>query len=61
VHHVPRTCTVPDRALVSSWSALLNVGQMVVQTHVALLADRYGRKVSFYYAWIWLVVVSTTH
>jgi hypothetical protein len=32
---------------------------MVVQTHVALLADLYGRKVSFYYAWIWLVVVST--
>jgi sugar porter (SP) family MFS transporter len=45
-----------DPTWVSSWSALLNVGQMVVQTHVALLADRYGRKVSFYYAWIWLVV-----
>ncbi|KAK6371393.1 hypothetical protein LTS17_009124 [Exophiala oligosperma] len=40
----------------STWSALLNVGQIVTLTQIAWFADKYGRKTSFYLAWIWLVV-----
>ena len=35
-----------------------NVGQMVCQTHISLVADRYGRKMSFIYAWVILMLVS---
>ncbi|KXS96871.1 hypothetical protein AC579_3363 [Pseudocercospora musae] len=41
---------------VSTWSALLNVGQLLTFTYVSWFADRFGRKSSFYVAWIWLVV-----
>lgn len=41
---------------VSTWSAFLNVGQIVTFTHIAWFADRYGRKASLYLAWAWLVV-----
>lgn len=40
----------------STWSALLNVGQIVTFTHISWFADKFGRKTSFYIAWIWLVV-----
>ncbi|ORY31052.1 general substrate transporter [Naematelia encephala] len=45
-----------DPTWLSSWSALLNVGQMVTFTYISWFADKYGRKTSFYLAWIWLVV-----
>ncbi|KEF55030.1 uncharacterized protein A1O9_08683 [Exophiala aquamarina CBS 119918] len=41
---------------VSTWSALLNVGQIVTFTHISWFTDKYGRKTSFYLAWTWLVV-----
>ncbi|RSH89781.1 hypothetical protein EHS25_001767 [Saitozyma podzolica] len=44
---------------VSTWSAVLNVGQIVTFTHISWqvsVADRYGRKASFYLARLWLVV-----
>lgn len=44
--------------VVSTWSALLNVGQIVTFTHIGWFADKFGRKASFYLAWVWLVVVS---
>ncbi|KXS93736.1 hypothetical protein AC578_994 [Pseudocercospora eumusae] len=33
-----------------------NVGQLLTFTYVSWFADRFGRKPSFYVAWIWLVV-----
>ncbi|KAN0102857.1 MFS general substrate transporter [Hyaloscypha variabilis] len=45
-----------DPTWLSTWSALLNVGQIVTFTHISWFADRYGRKTSFYLAWLWLVV-----
>ncbi|ORX37529.1 general substrate transporter [Kockovaella imperatae] len=45
-----------DPTWLSTWSALLNVGQIVTFTHISWVADRFGRKVSFYLAWVWLVV-----
>lgn len=45
-----------DPTWLSSWSALLNVGQMLTFTYISWFADRYGRKMSFYLAWVWLVV-----
>ncbi|KAH7356508.1 general substrate transporter [Rhexocercosporidium sp. MPI-PUGE-AT-0058] len=45
-----------DPTWLSTWSALLNVGQIVTFTHISWFADRYGRKASFYLAWVWLVV-----
>ncbi|EME80067.1 uncharacterized protein MYCFIDRAFT_198401 [Pseudocercospora fijiensis CIRAD86] len=50
-----------DPTWVSTWSALLNVGQLLTFTYVSWFADRFGRKPSFYVAWIWLVVVSATY
>ncbi|KAJ6785288.1 hypothetical protein PWT90_01088 [Aphanocladium album] len=40
---------------VSTWSAFLNVGQIVTFTHISWFADRFGRKASLYLAWTWLV------
>ncbi|KAK5053225.1 hypothetical protein LTR84_002199 [Exophiala bonariae] len=48
-----------DATWVSTWSALLNVGQIVTFTHISWFADKYGRKTSFYLAWAWLVVGCT--
>ncbi|PTB41803.1 hypothetical protein M441DRAFT_192948 [Trichoderma asperellum CBS 433.97] len=45
-----------DPTWLSTWSALLNVGQIITLTHIAWVADKFGRKVSFYIAWLWLVV-----
>ncbi|KAH8881094.1 MFS general substrate transporter [Thozetella sp. PMI_491] len=45
-----------DPTWLSTWSALLNVGQIVTFTHISWFADKFGRKTSFYLAWIWLVV-----
>ncbi|KAK8147894.1 hypothetical protein G3M48_000772 [Beauveria asiatica] len=45
-----------DPTWLSTWSALLNVGQIVTFTHVAWFADKFGRKPSFYLAWAWLVI-----
>ncbi|PON23295.1 hypothetical protein TGAM01_v207822 [Trichoderma gamsii] len=45
-----------DPTWLSTWSALLNVGQIITLTHIAWVADKFGRKVSFYIAWIWLVI-----
>ena len=45
-----------DPTWVSTWSALLNVGQLVTFTYIWWFADRFGRKASFYVAWVWLVV-----
>ncbi|KAK3175823.1 hypothetical protein K4F52_009956 [Lecanicillium sp. MT-2017a] len=45
-----------DPTWVSTWSALLNVGQIVTFTHISWFADRFGRKKSFYLAWLWLVI-----
>ncbi|KIX09569.1 uncharacterized protein Z518_00649 [Rhinocladiella mackenziei CBS 650.93] len=45
-----------DATWVSTWSALLNVGQIVTFTYISWFADRFGRKASFYVAWAWLVV-----
>ncbi|RSH83089.1 uncharacterized protein EHS24_006746 [Apiotrichum porosum] len=44
---------------VSTWSAFLNIGQMVTFTHIGWVADRFGRKFSFYIAWLWLIVGCT--
>lgn len=44
---------------VSTWSAFLNVGQIVTFTHISWFADKYGRKASFYVAWVWLAVGCT--
>ncbi|CAK7227666.1 hypothetical protein SEUCBS140593_006653 [Sporothrix eucalyptigena] len=41
---------------VSTWSALLNVGQILTFTHISWFADRFGRKASFYLAWSWLAL-----
>ncbi|KAL1893354.1 hypothetical protein Sste5346_006532 [Sporothrix stenoceras] len=41
---------------VSTWSALLNVGQILTFTHVSWFADKFGRKASFYLAWTWLAL-----
>lgn len=30
---------------------------MVTFTHIGWVADRFGRKFSFYIAWLWLIVV----
>ncbi|KAL7893150.1 general substrate transporter [Trichoderma sp. SZMC 28014] len=48
-----------DPTWLSTWSALLNVGQIITLTHIAWVADKFGRKVSFYLAWIWLVIGCT--
>ncbi|CEJ81535.1 Putative Glycoside hydrolase family 78 protein [[Torrubiella] hemipterigena] len=48
-----------DPTWVSTWSSLLNVGQIVTFTHISWFADKYGRKTSFYLAWLWLVVGCT--
>ncbi|RAO72321.1 uncharacterized protein BHQ10_008333 [Talaromyces amestolkiae] len=45
-----------DPTWVSTWSALLNVGQMVTFTYISWFADRFGRKTSLYVAWAWLVI-----
>ncbi|GFP57598.1 MFS transporter fmqE [Trichoderma asperellum] len=45
-----------DPTWLSTWSALLNVGQILTLTHIAWVADKFGRKVSFYIAWLWLVI-----
>lgn len=45
-----------DPTWLSTWSALLNVGQIITFTHISWFADRFGRKTSFYLAWLWLVV-----
>lgn len=45
-----------DPTWLSTWGALLNVGQIVAFTHVGWLADRFGRKTSFYLAWVWLLI-----
>ncbi|KAI5458760.1 hypothetical protein BGZ63DRAFT_432233 [Mariannaea sp. PMI_226] len=45
-----------DPTWLSTWSALLNVGQIVTFTHISWFADKFGRKTSFYLAWLWLVV-----
>ncbi|ERS95286.1 hypothetical protein HMPREF1624_08164 [Sporothrix schenckii ATCC 58251] len=41
---------------VSTWSALLNVGQILTFTHISWFADKFGRKASFYLAWTWLAI-----
>lgn len=38
-----------------------NVGQILTFTYISWFADKYGRKKSFYLAWVWLVVVSLTY
>ncbi|KAJ5825160.1 hypothetical protein N7474_002298 [Penicillium riverlandense] len=45
-----------DPTWVSTWSALLNVGQIVTLTYISWFADRFGRKTSLYVAWAWLVI-----
>jgi len=40
---------------VSAWGAVLNVGQMITFTYIAWVNDRFGRKVAFYLAFLWLV------
>ncbi|OIW26886.1 MFS general substrate transporter [Coniochaeta ligniaria NRRL 30616] len=45
-----------DPTWLSTWSALLNVGQIVTQTHIAWFTDKFGRKTSFYLAWAWLAI-----
>ncbi|KAH8724376.1 general substrate transporter [Phaeosphaeriaceae sp. PMI808] len=42
------------RALDPTW--YYNVGQIVTFTYISWFADKYGRKASFYLAWVWLVV-----
>ncbi|KAL1891069.1 hypothetical protein Sste5346_007894 [Sporothrix stenoceras] len=44
---------------VSAWSAFLNVGQILTFTYISWFADRFGRKMSFYVAWVWLAVGCT--
>ncbi|CAK7228866.1 hypothetical protein SCUCBS95973_007026 [Sporothrix curviconia] len=44
---------------VSAWSAFLNVGQILTFTYISWFADRFGRKMSFYVAWLWLAVGCT--
>ncbi|TXT04812.1 hypothetical protein VHUM_04080 [Vanrija humicola] len=41
---------------VATWAAMLNVGQILVFTHIGWVADRFGRKIAFYMAWVWLMV-----
>ncbi|KAJ5377257.1 uncharacterized protein N7496_004666 [Penicillium cataractarum] len=45
-----------DATWVSTWSSLLNVGQLVTLTYISWFAERFGRKPCFYLAWLWLVV-----
>ncbi|KYG43064.1 hypothetical protein M433DRAFT_72503 [Acidomyces richmondensis BFW] len=42
------------RALDATWGS--NVGQIATFTYVSWFADKFGRKTSFYVAWVWLVV-----
>ncbi|KAG4417553.1 hypothetical protein IFR04_009283 [Cadophora malorum] len=46
-----------DPTWLSTWSALLNVGQFITFTHISWLTDHFGRKASFYLARTWLVIV----
>ncbi|WOO85967.1 MFS transporter fmqE [Vanrija pseudolonga] len=48
-----------DPTWLSTWSALLNVGQILVFTHIGWVADRFGRKIAFYIGWVWLMVGCT--
>jgi len=45
-----------DPTWVSTWSAFLNVGQIVTFTYISWFADKFGRKMSFYLAYLWLIV-----
>ncbi|BEJ17722.1 hypothetical protein CspHIS471_0611230 [Cutaneotrichosporon sp. HIS471] len=44
-----------DPTWLSTWGAMLNVGQIVTFTHISWVADRWGRKTAFYLAWLWLM------
>ncbi|GIC87477.1 uncharacterized protein Aud_003861 [Aspergillus udagawae] len=51
-----RLSNIDQKSLVSTWSSLLNVGQLVTLVYISWFAENFGRKASFYVAWIWLVV-----
>ncbi|CEN60929.1 hypothetical protein ASPCAL07600 [Aspergillus calidoustus] len=42
-------------SVLSAWSAIMSVGQIIGMTSLAFITDRFGRKVAMY--WYWLVLV----
>ncbi|KAF6521687.1 hypothetical protein HZS61_015945 [Fusarium oxysporum f. sp. conglutinans] len=48
-----------DPTWVSTWTSLLNVGQIVTFLYIHWFSDRFGRKACLYLAWLWLAVGCT--
>ncbi|CAH0004304.1 unnamed protein product [Clonostachys byssicola] len=45
-----------DPTWVSTWTSLLNVGQIITFLYIPWYSDRFGRKACFYLSWLWLAV-----
>ncbi|KAL2813348.1 major facilitator superfamily domain-containing protein [Aspergillus cavernicola] len=41
-------------SILSAWSAIMSVGQIIGMTSLAFITDRFGRKISMY--WYWLIL-----
>lgn len=45
-----------DKWWVSAWGAIINVGQIISMTHIAWVADRFGRRNALYLGWFYALI-----